>query len=73
MRIAVAGGSGVLGRGSVSQLVARGYQVTASTTNPDKLAGVAELGAKAVVVDGLEAVSAGESVASATPTPPSTR
>jgi nucleoside-diphosphate-sugar epimerase len=67
VRIFVAGGSGVLGRRLVPQLVARGHQVTASTTSPDKLAGVAGLGAKAVVMDGLDAVSVGETVASAAP------
>ncbi len=44
MRVFVAGGSGVLGRRLVTQLVARGHQVTATTTSADKLALLAGLG-----------------------------
>src|SRR3954468_14143948 len=34
MRVLVAGGSGVIGRAVVSTLVARGHQVSATTTDP---------------------------------------
>ncbi|MGW4044089.1 NAD-dependent epimerase/dehydratase family protein [Streptomyces sp. NPDC004721] len=34
MRVFVAGGTGVLGRRLVPQLVARGHEVTATTTRP---------------------------------------
>ena len=37
MRVFVAGGSGVLGQRLVPQLVARGHQVTATTTSSAKL------------------------------------
>ena len=37
MRVFVAGGTGVLGRRLVPQLVARGHQVTATTTSAAKL------------------------------------
>ena len=37
MRVFVAGGTGVLGRRLVAQLVARGHQVTATTTSAAKL------------------------------------
>ena len=37
MRVLVAGGSGVIGRGVVSALVAGGHQVSATTTNSAKL------------------------------------
>jgi nucleoside-diphosphate-sugar epimerase len=67
MRVFVAGGSGVLGRRLVSQLVARGHQVTATTTSPAKLGLLGQLGADAVVMDGLDAVSVGEAVAAAQP------
>jgi nucleoside-diphosphate-sugar epimerase len=67
MRIFVAGGAGVLGRRLVPQLVARGHQVTATTTSPAKLVLLAELGADGVVMDGLDAVSVGEAVAQARP------
>jgi nucleoside-diphosphate-sugar epimerase len=52
MRIFLAGGSGVMGRRLVPQLVARGHQVTATTTSSGKLDLLAELGADGVVMDG---------------------
>ena len=67
MRVFVAGGSGVMGRRLVPQLVARGYQVTATTTSPAKLGSLEQLGAEAVVMDGLDAASVGEAVAAARP------
>jgi nucleoside-diphosphate-sugar epimerase len=67
MRVFVAGGTGVMGRGLVPQLVARGHQVTATTTGPGKLGLLKQLGADAVVMDGLNAVSVGEAVAEARP------
>jgi len=67
MRVFVAGGSGVLGRRLVPQLVARGHQVTATTTSAAKLGLVQRLGAAGIVMDGLDAVSVGEAVAVARP------
>lgn len=67
MRVFVAGGSGVLGRRLVGQLVARGHQVTATTTSPAKLDLLTRLGAEGVVMDGLDAVSVGQAVAKARP------
>lgn len=67
MRVFVAGGSGAVGRLLVPQLVARGHQVTATTTNPARLAELRALGADAVVMDGLDAASVGEAVAAARP------
>jgi nucleoside-diphosphate-sugar epimerase len=67
MRVFVAGGSGAIGRRLVPQLVARGHQVTATTTSASKLGLLAELGAEGVVMDGLDAVSVGEAVAQARP------
>jgi nucleoside-diphosphate-sugar epimerase len=67
MRVFVAGGTGVVGRRLVPQLVARGHQVTATTTSPGKLDLLAQLGARAVVMDGLDAVSVSEAVAKAAP------
>lgn len=67
MRVFVAGGSGVMGQRLVPQLVARGHQVTATTTNPDKLGLLEKLGAEAVVMDGLDAVSVAEAVAKVQP------
>ncbi|HEY9410495.1 MAG TPA: NAD(P)-dependent oxidoreductase [Jiangellaceae bacterium] len=67
MRVFVAGGAGVLGRRLVPQLVARGHQVTATTTGPGKVGLLRQLGAEAVVMDGLDAASVGEVVAAARP------
>jgi nucleoside-diphosphate-sugar epimerase len=67
MRVFVAGGTGAVGRPLVAQLVARGHQVTASTTGPGKLGLLEQLGADAVVMDGLDAASVGEAVAKARP------
>ena len=67
MRVFVAGGAGVLGRRLVPQLVARGHQVTATTTSAAKLDLLARLGADGVVMDGLDAVAVGEAVAKARP------
>ena len=67
MRVFVAGGTGVIGRRLVPQLVARGHQVTATTTSPAKLSLLEQLGADGVVMDGLDAVSVGETVAAAEP------
>ena len=67
MRVFVAGGTGVLGRRLVPQFVARGHQVTATTTSAAKLGLVAQMGADGVVMDGLDAASVGEAVAAARP------
>ncbi len=67
MRVFVAGGTGVIGRRLVPQLVARGHQVTATTTGPGKLGMLRQLGADAVVMDGLDAGSVGKAVAAARP------
>jgi nucleoside-diphosphate-sugar epimerase len=67
MRVFVAGGSGALGRRLVPQLVARGHQVTATTTSPARLGLLKKLGADGVVMDGLDAVSVGAAVAAARP------
>ena len=67
MRVLVAGGSGVVGRRLVPQLVAGGHQVTATTSSPGKVGLLEQLGADAVVMDGLDAVSVGEAVAEARP------
>ena len=67
MRVFVAGGTGAVGRRLVPQLVARGHQVTATTTSAAKLGLLAQLGADGVVMDGLDAVSVGEAVAKSQP------
>ena len=67
MRVFLAGGSGVIGRRLVPQLVARGHQVTATTTSPDKLGALEKLGADAIVMDGLDAEAVRDAVARARP------
>jgi nucleoside-diphosphate-sugar epimerase len=67
MRVFVAGGSGVLGRRLVPQLVARGHEVAASTTTAAKVDLLEQLGAEPFVMNGLDAMSVGETVARATP------
>ena len=46
VRVFVAGGTGVVGRRLVPQLVARGHQVTATTTGAARLGPLARLGAE---------------------------
>ncbi len=67
MRVFVAGGTGAIGQRLVPQLVARGHQVTATTSRPGKLVVLEKLGADAVVMDGLDEASVGEAVAAAKP------
>src|SRR5438105_3411748 len=67
MRVFVAGGTGVVGRRLVPQLVARGHQVTATTTSAAKVAGLEQLGAVGVVMNGLDAASVSAAVAEAGP------
>ncbi|MFC0682113.1 NAD-dependent epimerase/dehydratase family protein [Lysobacter korlensis] len=67
MRVFVAGGTGMIGRRVVSRLLARGHSVIATTTSSAKLAQLQRLGAEPVVMDGLDAASVGEAVATAQP------
>jgi nucleoside-diphosphate-sugar epimerase len=67
MRVFVAGGTGVIGRRLVPQLVARDHEVTATTTSEGKLRLLEQLGAEGVVMDGLDALSVGGAVAAARP------
>jgi nucleoside-diphosphate-sugar epimerase len=67
MRVFVAGGTGAVGRMLLPQLVERGHQVTATTTDPGKLGLIRTLGAEGVVMNGLDAESVGQAVAAARP------
>ena len=67
MRVFVAGGTGVVGRRLVPELVARGHRVTATTQSAAKLAAIEDMGAEGVVMDGLNAMAVGEVVAQAHP------
>jgi nucleoside-diphosphate-sugar epimerase len=57
----------VIGRRLVPQLVARGHRVTATTPSAGRLGPLEQLGADAVVMDGLDAASVGDAVAAARP------
>jgi nucleoside-diphosphate-sugar epimerase len=67
MHVFIAGGAGAVGTRLIRQLVDRGHQVTATTRDPAKRAGLEDLGAHAVVVDGLDSAAVGEAVATAAP------
>ena len=67
MRVFLAGGTGAVGRRLVPHLVARGHQVTATTTSAAGLGVLEPLGAAAVVMNGLDGASVGEAVAAARP------
>src|SRR5262245_17797104 len=67
MHVYIAGGTGAIGRRLIPQLVERGHRVTATTRDSEKTAGLEELGAQAVIVDGLDSAAVGESVAKAEP------
>ena len=67
MRVFVAGANGAVGRRLVPMLIARGHEVTGTTTNPKGLEAIRALGAEAVLMDGLDGVSVGEAVARAKP------
>jgi nucleoside-diphosphate-sugar epimerase len=67
MRVFVAGGTGVVGRRLVPRLVARGHQVTATTTDPGRIEALERMGSEGVVMDGLDAASVRETVVAARP------
>jgi nucleoside-diphosphate-sugar epimerase len=67
VRVFVAGGSGVIGRRLVPQLVARGHLVIATTTSAARLGLLEQLGAEGMVMDGLDAAWVGEAVGAARP------
>jgi nucleoside-diphosphate-sugar epimerase len=67
MRVFVAGAGGAVGRRLVPMLVARGHQVTGTTSRQESAEQVRRLGADPVVVDGLDAVGIGQAVARAEP------
>jgi 2-alkyl-3-oxoalkanoate reductase len=67
MKVFVAGATGVLGRGLVPQLVARGHEVVGMTRTASKQDLVRSLGARPVVVDALDPDAVAQAVASAEP------
>jgi nucleoside-diphosphate-sugar epimerase len=67
MRIFVAGATGAVGKRLVPMLVARGHQVTGTTTTERSLEKIRAMGAEPVVMKGLDPASVGEAVARAEP------
>lgn len=67
MRVFVAGATGAIGRQLVPQLTAAGHHVVATTRTPGKLDLLQDLGAEAILVDGLDATGVGAAVAQAEP------
>jgi len=67
VRIFVAGGTGVVGRPLVGALVNRGHQVTASTVRTESFPVVEALGARPVLMDGLDAAAVRDAVLEAVP------
>src|SRR3954447_16292554 len=67
MRVLVAGAAGAIGRRLVSQLVARGHQVTGTTRANRKLEDLRSRGAEAVLMDGLDEGAVSNVVAQAQP------
>lgn len=59
--------TGVVGIRLIPRLTAQGHEVTATTTTAEKLKGLTELGANSVLMDGLDATSVSDAVASARP------
>ncbi len=67
MRVFVAGGTGVVGRPLVEALVGQGHTVTASTRRAEGFSFVEGLGARPVLMDGLDAVEVHQAVIAARP------
>src|SRR3954452_20463867 len=67
MKVFLAGATGALGRRLVPLLTARGHEVVAMTRSPDKVALLRDLGAEAVVADGLDRDAVMAAVARAEP------
>ncbi len=67
MRVFVAGGTGVIGRRLVPQLVAAGHDVTATTRRPEKVELLRALGATPAVLDALDERAVMTAVCSAAP------
>lgn len=67
MKVLVAGATGAVGRRLVAHLVWNGHDVVGTTRSPEKFALLHELGADAVVLDGLDAVEVQDVVATVQP------
>jgi nucleoside-diphosphate-sugar epimerase len=67
MKVFVAGGSGVFGMRLVGELAARGHEVVATTTKPERSVAVQAAGAQPIVVDLLDGEAVMTAVEAAAP------
>jgi NAD dependent epimerase/dehydratase family len=67
MKVFVAGGSGVLGMPLVRELAARGHEVVATTTKPERAVALETAGGRPVVVDLLDGEAVARAVGEAAP------
>jgi 2-alkyl-3-oxoalkanoate reductase len=67
MKVFLAGGTGAIGRRLIPQLLAAGHEVAATTRTRDKEQALRDLGAVPVLMDGLDARSVDDAVASVLP------
>lgn len=67
MRVFVAGAGGAIGGWLIPKVVAAGHEVTATTRDPVKVRELRKLGARPVVMDGLDADSVMRAVTAARP------
>ncbi len=67
MKVFVAGASGVIGKPLVRQLLEAGHEVTGTTRDPSKAAGIEALGATVAICDALDANGVKQAIAGAGP------
>jgi len=67
VKVFVAGAAGAIGKRLVPKLVERGHDVTATSRQPGKLDDLRALGARPVVMDGLDPAAISEAVGQAEP------
>jgi nucleoside-diphosphate-sugar epimerase len=67
MRVFVAGATGAIGSPLVAALIRRGHEVTGTTRSPERARALEAAGARAAVVDALDASAVKRAVAEAGP------
>ena len=67
MRVLVAGGTGVVGRQLIPQLIAAGHEVSATTRSQPKIDSLRAAGAEPYLLDGMDGAAVGMVVAQARP------
>src|SRR5262245_37268762 len=67
MRVFLAGAGGAIGLRLIPMLTAAGHHVSGTTRSPRKAKAIQAAGAERVILDGLDALAVGETVARAAP------